>query len=157
MGGRAAGSSVKQRRSNVFSAGGIGSRVAVSSSSLAPAAWPWSDTRCPANISRRVTAHDHTSVAVVSRMSRFRAAAACSGDLYGGVIPPNVTVSRARASVRVRALARPKSVTLAVPSRASITFAGLTSWWTRPPACAWARPHAVCTAMSRTRARAGPA
>jgi hypothetical protein len=42
------------------------------------------------------------------------------------------------------ALARPKSSTLTVPSRVTLTFAGFRSRWTIPPSCAASSASAIC-------------
>ena len=72
---------------------------------------------------------------------------ACSGDMYAGVPAMRPDCVRL-ASSTVRA--RPKSVILTRSTPfSSRMLAGLTSRWTRPCACAAARPAAICMPMRR--------
>ena len=50
-----------------------------------------------------------------------------------------------------RSFAKPKSRIFTKPSGVTITFSGLRSRWTMPAPWAFARPSAICTAISSTR------
>ena len=101
----------------------------------------------PSTSSYSTVPSDHMSV----RPSTARADRICSGDMYAGV-PSSDCVCVRRMSVPIDDFEIPKSSTLisAVPSGRHVTnrFAGLTSRWTMPIACASASASQVWSTSS---------
>ena len=102
--------------------------------------WGW----WPVSSSNRTMPAEYTSTRASTCPVR-----AVSGAMYSGVPSSDPVAVREVDAAR----ARPKSVTLYVPSRATSTFSGLTSRWMSP--VAWASVSASRTACMTSKASAG--